>query len=363
MRTRFALLLVLGPLASTARTQSPSSLKAGDPAPAISVSWWVKGASIESFLPGRTYVVAFLDPGAQLPDAAGGSTRSGYIGMRGPSPEVASNAVDALAEAARMHPDATVMGICDRNFVPIDATELDVAGFAAWMGERANGLSLGEGRAMAGPWLKGTNQMPWAFVVRDGTILWAGSGFGVGKTLDRLAGDSASIKAAHERARAAAQAVVEATRRYVAGDAAEGAAALAKEERDFPGESTRAGYEGLRVLLAPGKEAAWTAWERELATSGRPGDRAGLLRFAMTMGQAPQVADRARQAMAIALETQPDDYATQRTATLFYRGQEDAIRERQAIDRTLALLKTLSPQDAERERAWLTRRRATLAKD
>ncbi len=361
MRSRIAVLLALVPLSAAVRAQGSPAPVVGAPvpAPALAVTRWVKGTPVESFEPGRTYVVELFEIGESLPNVVGAMSRNAKINARGPSTPSSAGFAAFLTGVARAHPEVTVLGVCGRSAVPLDPIgEPDLAGFAAWMGDQL-GFAVGLGQPTFRPWLRlpGVGRgMPQAFVVRDGMVVWHGSPMGVGEVLD--ADLQAAAETARRRGRAAGEAIPAATRLAEGGDVAGSVALLAKAEADLPDQAGEIGRYG--VLSLP--DAASEAWARELAAGERPGDRAALLGFAMAYWQNPALTARARRAMAIAQETGPDDYAAQRAATAFYRDLGDDPGERRAIARTLDLLATIPAADAERERAWMTRRLAALAK-
>jgi len=151
-------------------------LNIGDPAPKLAVSSWAKGEKVESFEPGKTYVVEF------------------WATWCGPCIQ----SIPHLTELAHKYKDQGV------RFVGVDVWENDtsqVEPFLKKMGDKMDysvalddvpkGGEPNDG-AMAKTWMKAAeeNGIPTAFVIRDGKIAWIGHPMSMDKPLEKIvAGD------------------------------------------------------------------------------------------------------------------------------------------------------------------------------
>jgi thiol-disulfide isomerase/thioredoxin len=169
----------LGILA-TATSFAQSKLDIGDPAPALTVTDWVKGTPTKEFVKGQVYVVEF------------------WATWCGPCIE----SIPHVTKLARQYGSKV-------NFIGVSIMEKDesiykvnVPAFVKKMGEKMdyNIATEGPGKAMETHWMKASGQeaIPCAFIVGgDGNILWIGHPrSNLEKTLDEVVAGKYDLKAA-----------------------------------------------------------------------------------------------------------------------------------------------------------------------
>ena len=170
------------PMAVRAQT-----LKVGDPAPALTVSKWVKGAEVSSFEKGKMYVVEF------------------WATWCGPC----KVSIPHLTEMQKANPDVQFIGVSvfedDQKLVaPFVEKMGDKMAYAVAMDNVPEGAKRNEG-AMAKNWMIAAEQdgIPTAFIVdRDGKIAWIGHPVvdGMDKVIEKMkAGTFDGKTAATER--------------------------------------------------------------------------------------------------------------------------------------------------------------------
>jgi thiol-disulfide isomerase/thioredoxin len=155
---------------------NPTIKNLGEPAPALSISKWIKGAQVEGFQKGKIYVVEFWATWCQ-PCIAG---------------------MPHLSELARTYTDVTFIGcsVFEKKGTDLTAIEKFVAGMGNKMDYH---VAAEEGTLMATNWLHafGERGIPQAFVVdKDGLIAWVGLPGELGGILPQIIAGKWDIKSA-----------------------------------------------------------------------------------------------------------------------------------------------------------------------
>ncbi len=155
--TRLAAVAVL---LTASGAQADEILNIGDPAPKLAVSGWVKGEKVDSFEPGKTYVVEFWATWcgpcrASIPHVSELAHKYKEKGVRFIGVDVWENNLE------KVKPFVEEMGAKMDYNVALDSVP--------------EGASPGDG-AMAKTWMlaAGENGIPAAFIVHDGKIAWIG---------------------------------------------------------------------------------------------------------------------------------------------------------------------------------------------
>ncbi len=142
------------------REATPITLKAADPAPALSVDQWLKGAPVSGFEKGRVYVVEFWATWCP--------------------PCIAS--IPHLNQLQADHPEVVVIGVAGSERKPSDGQpDTRVDSLKRFIDQRGDGMNYrvayDSDRTMAETWMRpaGQNGIPCAFIVgRDGRLAWIG---------------------------------------------------------------------------------------------------------------------------------------------------------------------------------------------
>jgi thiol-disulfide isomerase/thioredoxin len=186
-------------LRSQAQTTQPAvTLNVGDPAPALKVGGWFKGTPVETFAPGKVYVVEF------------------WATWCGPCRKM----IPHLTELAKQHSaDATFVGVSVWEH-PAEKTDASIASmvspFVKKMGDTMdyNVAADGVDGFMATHWMAAAGQIaiPSAFVIgTDQRVAWIGYPSDLGPVLDQVIAGKWDI--AQEQKRIATNRVTDARRK------------------------------------------------------------------------------------------------------------------------------------------------------
>lgn len=255
--------------------QTPA-LKAGDPAPPLTVGTWIKGAPIPSLQRGKVYVIEFW------------ATWCGPCKANMPH----------LSELARkMKGKAQVIGVDVWERPP--TSEDDVKKFVAQMGNRMDYTVVRDdaSASMANGWMKaaGRTGIPSAFVVgRDGKIAWIGHpAVRMRQVLEAVVEDrfdpaaEAAEQAREDAARKEEVDAGAAYRRKVAGGDLPGAERELSDYLSRHPEAAQRMWMGKYQALLGHDETLAYAYAKELATGMLRDDAQGLYVMAAFILQEP----------------------------------------------------------------------------
>ncbi len=176
--TRLAAVAVL--LTATG-AQAEEILNIGDPAPKLSVSGWVKGEKVETFEPGKTYVVEFWATWcgpcrASIPHVSELAHKYKEKGVRFIGVDIWENNLE------KVKPFVEEMGAKMDYNVALDSVP--------------EGGSPGDG-SMAKNWMMaaGENGIPAAFIIHDGKIAWIGHPMSMDNPLAKVVAGTWDAKA------------------------------------------------------------------------------------------------------------------------------------------------------------------------
>lgn len=235
--------LLAGALGAVAAEESAPTLKAGDAAPALKVSSWVKGDAVEKLASGKIYVVEF------------------WATWCGPC----KVSIPHLTELAKKHKDkATVIGVSiwEREKDPAALKE-KVTKFVTDMGDKMDyHVAMDtEDKFMADHWMKaaGETGIPCAFIVgKDGKVQWIGHPMmGLDTALEKVIAGTFDLKAAaaEKEQKDSAQKKQQETMRQIStlsreGKHAEALAEFDKMAKENPDFAKRAAMMRLNLVLA-----------------------------------------------------------------------------------------------------------------
>lgn len=263
-------------------------LKPGSPAPALQIREWLKGEPIERLENQGTYVVEF------------------WATWCGPCIE----SIPHVSELAKKHSDIVFLGVS----VLEEPMDDHIKAFVETMGEKMayRVAYSGNQDGMATTWLKPAMQdgIPTAFLIQGGVIQWIGHPVELDIVLEQLSAGTFDLEASKR----AFEAQLEATKARMAANAAltdvvalrdkgqkdEALQALTQAVATYPRlamASERLRYE----WLAEDDPQEWLKQTNRLAETRKPDNLQQIASFALRSTQKPETADRARQAIAIAL--------------------------------------------------------------
>jgi len=153
-----------------AREATPITLKAGDPAPALSIEQWLKGSPVASIERGKVYVVEFWATWC--------------------TPCVAN--IPHLNGIQAKHPEVVVIGVAGSERRPAEGQpDTRVEKLNDFIAKRGDGMNYrvayDDDRSMPKAWMEpaGQNGIPCVFIVgRDGKIAWIGHPVAMDKHLE-----------------------------------------------------------------------------------------------------------------------------------------------------------------------------------
>lgn len=143
----------------TEKPETEITLKVGDKAPEIKVDNWVKGTKVESFEPGKVYIVEFWATWCPPCRAS----------------------IPGLSELAKKHKDVAVIGVAASERKEKDGSDKRLENLKTFVekqqGAIAYTIAYDSDREMGTPWMKASGQqgIPAAFIVdHTGKIAWIG---------------------------------------------------------------------------------------------------------------------------------------------------------------------------------------------
>ncbi len=277
-----AALLASTALAQPAARQTP--LKAGDKAPALAVSTWVKGDKIDALAPGRVYIVEF------------------WATWCGPC----KVSIPHLTKLQAKHRDngLTVIGV---SIWERDTSK--VAPFVAEMGAKMDySIAMDDGTKMSDTWMAAAKRtgIPSAFIInREGLIAWIGNPISPKGEMDEalekvLAGpftpkESAELSAKYAAAAAKTREIQARYGRSIASGDVKLALRQLDEliAHDPAGFGAQASAMKFDLLLAQVKDsAAAYAFAKEAASGAYKDDEVVLNSFAWSIVDTPGVETR-----------------------------------------------------------------------
>ncbi|MEI7985724.1 MAG: TlpA disulfide reductase family protein [Armatimonadota bacterium] len=178
MRTKlFAFLTVLAVLITTSLASNNSDIGPGSPAPKLEIKTWVKGEPIKAFNPNKTYVVEF------------------WATWCGPCIE----SIPHLTELAKKFDKTRFIGVS----ILEDNQDKRVQDFVAKMGAKMeySVAYAGNKTGMAKSWMDSAKQngIPFAFIIKNNTIMWIGHPDYLEKPLTEVLAGTFDVRAAREK--------------------------------------------------------------------------------------------------------------------------------------------------------------------
>jgi len=310
-----------------------ASLEPGDPAPALAVKSWYKGAPVTAFSDDKIYVVEF------------------WATWCGPCIQ----SIPHLTELAKKNPDVDFIGVS----IWEDDKDQTIPKFIAQMGDKMDyhvGYS-GNQDGMAQTWMAaaGQNGIPTAFIIKGGHIEWVGHPMAMEPFLDQVKSGTFNldafkkdfdVKAAENRKRMELQKeIVAIGKQFDDGDHQGAKAKLDAFEKANPDQ--KQGADMMRFeWLAKEDPAAWETKAKQLAGSTQKEDRQTLLSFALRQTREHGNVDQGRQAISLVLKaTGNKDFLTLNYAEAFYGEIKDYKSQLDMVNQMLQVLPSTEYKD------------------